>query len=119
VHQRGRVEGGGRDEGGRAQRRVGHDVDPPEPRPDRRDQRRDVPGAVQVFQERGLNAPLEDVAQRAGVSIGTLYNRFASRQELVDAVVPELAATKLGQAIQRVRAQTSPWRRFAGYVEEM
>jgi AcrR family transcriptional regulator len=75
--------------------------------------------ALEVFQERGLSAPLEVVAQRAGVSIGTLYNRFASRQELIDAVVPELAAAKLGQAVQRAREQTSPWQRFAVYIEQM
>jgi AcrR family transcriptional regulator len=75
--------------------------------------------ALEVFQELGLSAPLEDVAQRAGVSIGTLYNRFASRQELIDAVVPELAAAKLGQAMRRAQEQTGPWQRFAVYVEEM
>ncbi|MER6176563.1 helix-turn-helix domain-containing protein [Streptosporangium sp. NPDC001681] len=75
--------------------------------------------AVEVFQERGLSVPLEEIAQRAGVSIGTLYNRFESRQELIDVVVPDLAAAKLGQAMQRAREQTSPWQRFAVYIEEM
>lgn len=75
--------------------------------------------AVEVFQERGLSAPLEEVAQRAGVSIGTLYNRFGSRQELIDAVVPDLAASKLGEAMQRAQQQSTPWQRFAAYIEDM
>ena len=31
--------------------------------------------ALAVFSQRGLSAPLEDIAREAGVSIGTLYNR--------------------------------------------
>jgi AcrR family transcriptional regulator len=75
--------------------------------------------ALEVFQERGLNAPLEDVAQRAGVSIGTLYNRFGSRRELVDAVIPDLASAELGLAMRRAQEQADPWRRFATYIVEM
>ncbi|AUA16977.1 Bacterial regulatory protein, tetR family [Streptomyces malaysiensis subsp. malaysiensis] len=44
--------------------------------------------ALDVFQERGLGAPLDEVARRADVSIGTLYNRFSSRRELTDSVLP-------------------------------
>jgi AcrR family transcriptional regulator len=43
--------------------------------------------------------PLEEVAQRAGVRIGTLYNRFDSRQEPTDAVAPGLAARELGHVM--------------------
>ena len=35
--------------------------------------------ATAVLGELGLDAPLDEVARRAGVSIGTLYNRFPSR----------------------------------------
>ncbi|MFI1887758.1 TetR/AcrR family transcriptional regulator [Streptomyces jumonjinensis] len=75
--------------------------------------------AAEVFREQGLSAPLEEVAQRAGVSIGTLYNRFGGRQELIDAVVPQLAEAKLGEAMRRAGAQPTPWSRFAAYIEEM
>jgi AcrR family transcriptional regulator len=40
-----------------------------------------------VFVERGAGAPLEEVASRAGVGIGTLYRRFGDRAELLHAVV--------------------------------
>lgn len=75
--------------------------------------------AIEVFQERGLDVALEEVAQRAGVSIGTLYNRFGSRQELVDAVVPDLAAAKLGEVMRRAAEQPTRWERFAVYIEGM
>jgi AcrR family transcriptional regulator len=43
--------------------------------------------AEQVFSEGGLDARLEDVAVRAGVAVGTLYNHFTDRQALVDALL--------------------------------
>jgi AcrR family transcriptional regulator len=73
--------------------------------------------AVEVFSERGLDTPLEEIAQQAGVSIGTLYNRFGSREGLIDAVVADLAAARLSTAVQRARAIAGPWERFAAYVE--
>lgn len=75
--------------------------------------------ALEVFAEQGLGAPLEAIAQRAGVSIGTLYNRFSSREQLIDAVVPELLAAKLDAASERALAGPDPWSRFAVYVEEL
>ncbi|HEY5955482.1 MAG TPA: helix-turn-helix domain-containing protein [Polyangiaceae bacterium] len=46
-----------------------------------------VEAAEQVFAERGLDARLEDIASRAGVAVGTLYNHFADRQALVEALI--------------------------------
>lgn len=43
--------------------------------------------AREVFVERGPGAPLEEVASRAGVGIGTLYRRFGDREQLLRAVV--------------------------------
>jgi AcrR family transcriptional regulator len=53
--------------------------------------------AAEVFAEQGLEAPLELVAERAGVGRATLYRNFADRVELALAVmtqsVEELAET--------------------------
>lgn len=75
--------------------------------------------AVEVFSERGLGAPLEEVAHRAGVSTGTLYNRFGSREALIDAVVQELATTKFDAVVELALAAPDPWERFAVYVEQL
>ncbi|MFE2431289.1 TetR/AcrR family transcriptional regulator [Streptomyces sp. NPDC059373] len=75
--------------------------------------------AVDVFQVRGLGAPLEEIAQRAGVSIGTLYNRFATREALIDAVIPELVTPRLEAAAEHARACADPWEGFVLYVEEI
>lgn len=72
--------------------------------------------AVEVFHERGLDAPLEEIARRAGVSTGTLYNRFGSRAGLIDAVLPDLVATRLAAVVDRVSTATGAWHRFATFV---
>jgi AcrR family transcriptional regulator len=53
----------------------------------RRNQGQLLAAARDVFVERGPGAPLEEVARRAGVGIGTLYRRFADRDALLHAVV--------------------------------
>src|SRR5246127_3181549 len=42
--------------------------------------------ATAAFAENGADAPLEDIARRAGVGIGTLYRHFPTRDELNEAV---------------------------------
>ncbi|MEV0595204.1 TetR/AcrR family transcriptional regulator [Nonomuraea cavernae] len=42
--------------------------------------------AADVIAERGVNAPMELIARRAGVGVGTLYRRFPDRGALVAAI---------------------------------
>jgi AcrR family transcriptional regulator len=42
--------------------------------------------AADVFVERGVQAPIRDIAGRAGVGVGTVYRHFPDRAELVIAV---------------------------------
>lgn len=59
--------------------------------------------ALTQFVERGFAATrLEDVARRAGVSKGTLYLYFASKEELFKAVVREHIVHAIGAAEQTV-----------------
>ncbi|GAA5156202.1 MULTISPECIES: TetR/AcrR family transcriptional regulator [Amycolatopsis] len=63
---------------------------PTTPRPMRADARRNyerlVEVARQVFAELGPEAPLDDIARRAGVGPGTLYRHFPNREALIAAV---------------------------------
>jgi AcrR family transcriptional regulator len=43
--------------------------------------------ARQVFSEHGTEASLDEIAKRAGVGPGTLYRHFATREDLIDAVM--------------------------------
>jgi AcrR family transcriptional regulator len=42
--------------------------------------------AAKVFVDRGVQAPIRDIAGRAGVGVGTVYRHFPDRAELVVAV---------------------------------
>ena len=57
--------------------------------------------ALELFLAQGLDAPLNEIARAAGVSIGTLFNRFGSREGLIDAVIPDVAARRLQEQIGR------------------
>jgi AcrR family transcriptional regulator len=81
-------------------------------RPLRADARRNydalVTAARAVFAEQGTSAPLEAVAERAGVGIGTLYRRFPTRQALLEAVyVDEVEA--MADAADDLAGRLPPW----------
>jgi AcrR family transcriptional regulator len=52
----------------------------------RRNRDRLVEEAAAAFFDRGIDAPLEDIARRAEVGIGTLYRHFPTRDALIEAV---------------------------------
>ena len=53
----------------------------------RRNQEQVLHAARHLFAERGLDCPLEEIARRAEVGIGTLYRRFGDRDGLITAVL--------------------------------
>lgn len=60
--------------------------------------------ALDLFVERGYSATrLDDVARRAGVSKGTLYLYYASKEDLFKAVVRENVVPLLGEAEAMIR----------------
>ncbi|MFC9948752.1 TetR/AcrR family transcriptional regulator [Streptomyces pratensis] len=54
-----------------------------------RNRRRIIAAAQQVFAIRGLDVTLDDIAHHAGVGVGTIYRRFANREELIEAIFEE------------------------------
>lgn len=87
-------------------------------RPMRKDaaQRRDAlrEAAAAEFAERGIEVPLDAIADRAGVGRATLYRNFADRDELVLAVFTGLV-DDLGE---RMREKTGP-DAFFDFVHEL
>lgn len=75
--------------------------------------------ALEVFGQTGLNTPLEEVAQAAGVSKGTIYHRFGGRQGLIDAVVEELVAERISGITAAAQALPDPVDRFESYLREL
>jgi AcrR family transcriptional regulator len=74
-----------------------------------------VTAAHEVFAERGLDAPLDDIARRAGVGNATLYRRFPTRQALVTAVFTE-RMVDYARAVDDALAHPDPWQGFCRYV---
>ncbi|CAN5774851.1 TetR/AcrR family transcriptional regulator [soil metagenome] len=62
----------------------------PPPRPVRADAQRNIEAllaaALAVFVTSGVDAPVREIAEKAGVGIGTLYRHFPQRADLVAAV---------------------------------
>jgi AcrR family transcriptional regulator len=54
--------------------------------------------AGQLMAKRGLATPLEDIAAEAGVGIGTLYRRFPSRRDLIEALFEDRVRAALADA---------------------
>ncbi|CAM3424564.1 helix-turn-helix domain-containing protein [Kibdelosporangium persicum] len=77
-----------------------------------------IAAAAAVFTERGIDAPLEEIARQAGVSIGTLYNRFPSRAALFDAVFPDRLANSLMFGDQALACE-DPWDGFVLFVTRL
>jgi AcrR family transcriptional regulator len=91
-------------------------------RPLRRDAARNreriVTAAQEVFSEQGLQAPIEDVAIRAGVGVATLYRRFPTRPELIACAF----ASKMqdySDATDQALAYEDAWEGFCWYVERV
>src|SRR6266478_6346766 len=89
-------------------------------RPMRADARRNydklVAGARAVFTEDGTSAALEDVAERAGVGIGTLYRHFPTRQALLEAVYVDEV-----EAMARAAAdlfELPPWEALSQWLHQ-
>jgi AcrR family transcriptional regulator len=60
-----------------------------------------------AFAEKGADASLEDIAQSAGVGIGTLYRHFPNRDALIAAVYRN-ETEQLAQAASRLAEQQPP-----------
>ena len=71
-----------------------------------------IAAAVDVIAERGEGFSVSDVVARAGVANGTFYNYFTDRDELIDALVPEVLASFAAASASAV-AHDDPAKRFA------
>ncbi|WP_449372594.1 TetR/AcrR family transcriptional regulator [Arthrobacter psychrolactophilus] len=72
--------------------------------------------AVEIFRKQGLHVSLREIASQAGVSHGTLYNLFGSREALINAVVTDLAAARLEEIAAESLAIAAPWDGFVHYA---
>lgn len=92
------------------------------PRPLRRDAERNrqriLEAATEVFNERGLDVSLDEIARHAGVGVGTVYRRFRTKEELVEALFMSRLATVAAIAEQALEA-ADPWAGLVSFMERM
>jgi|ERR1035437_2658768 AcrR family transcriptional regulator len=83
-----------------------------------RNRSRIVEAAQADFAERGLDVPLEDVAEHAGVGIATLYRRFSTRDALIAACF-ERRVEEYARAAEEALEAPDGWSGFCDYVERV
>lgn len=78
--------------------------------------RRVVEAARQLFAGRGAAVEMKEIAEAAGVGVGTIYRNFATKEELLAAIV-EAAEGEALEVLNGVRAVSDPRRRIAVLIE--
>jgi AcrR family transcriptional regulator len=79
----------------------------------RRNRRRLLEAAEDVFTAEGASASTEEVARQAGVGIGTLFRHFPTKEALVQAVV----AVRVGRLVEEAEALAADGVRCTGFFE--
>ena len=81
-----------------------------------RNQQRILEAARELFAEHGLEITLDDVAERAGVGVGTVYRRFSNKRELIAEVFAERIG-EFAQAAEQALETEDPWDAVVWLVE--
>jgi AcrR family transcriptional regulator len=91
-------------------------------RPLRRDAERNrdriVEAARAAFAGDGLDVSVEEIARRAGVGMGTLYRRFPTKGDLIDAILED-AFSEICQAADAALELEDGWVGFTTFLERV
>ena len=81
-----------------------------------RNRERLIVAARELFARRGLAVSMDEIARHAGVGVGTAYRRFASREELIEALFEDRIEQVVANA-ERALEDPDPWRGFVRFLE--
>ena len=84
----------------------------------RRNRERVLAAAEELFAEHGLKVQMADVAQRAGVGVGTVCRNFPTKDDLIGALLDDMLAP-LAAASEAALADPDPASGLRSYVEAM
>jgi len=82
-------------------------VQPTERADARANRSRLIVAAHEVFRERGPDAEMKEIAERAGLGVGTIYRNFPTKDDLVAAILGE-AITELERNVQELADVDDP-----------
>lgn len=74
--------------------------------------------AADVLAREGIDAPMPAIAAAAGIGIGSVYRQFASKDDLVAALVIERLDAAYVAACAALQI-ADPWDGFTGFLHEM
>jgi AcrR family transcriptional regulator len=90
-------------------------------RPLRRDAERNrqriLKAASEVFTERGLDVSLDEVARHAGVGVGTVYRRFRTKEDLVEALFVD-RIEEIATLAEAAAQDPDPWSGLVCFMEQ-
>jgi AcrR family transcriptional regulator len=77
----------------------------------RRNRERVLAAAREAFAEHGADLPVEEIARRAGVGVGTVYRHFPSKDALLDGLILDQFGAILAAAEEGLE-KDDPWEAF-------
>ena len=83
----------------------------------RRNRERVMEAARGAFAQAGADLPMEEIARRAGVGIGTVYRHFPNKEALLDALLAEQLAL-FAERTRTALAKDDAWEAFRDMVRE-
>jgi AcrR family transcriptional regulator len=83
-----------------------------------RNRQRILEAARELFATKGLEATLNDVAHHANVGVGTVYRRFATKEELVGAIFED-GIDQVAALAEAALQQENSWDGFVWFVERL
>src|ERR1700750_1780467 len=83
-----------------------------------RNRQRILAAAAEVFNERGLEVSLDEIARHAGVGVGTVYRRFRTKEELIEALFMD-RLDSIAAIGEEAFASPDPWSGLVFFMERM
>ena len=80
-----------------------------------RNRQRILAAADELFAERGLDVTLDDIAERAGVGVGTAYRRYPNKEHLIDEHF-ERRLAEFEEFAHEALADEDAWRGLTTYL---
>jgi AcrR family transcriptional regulator len=81
-----------------------------------RNRERVLEAAREVFAEHGVEAPIDDVARRAGVGVGTVYRHFPAKENLFEAILVD-GISRMASSAREAAEADDPGRAFFDFLE--
>src|SRR5436309_3625379 len=83
-----------------------------------RNRERILEAAGRLFAERGVQASLDDVAEAAGVGVGTVYRHYPSKDALLDELFENVMEEQAAFA-EAALSESDPWTGFVSFLEHL